>query len=178
MAESGLEFGTPIQFLKGVGPSRGSAMENAGISTVQDLLYYFPRRHLDRTAVTRIKDLRESTWATVVADVMVCGERRTRRGKMYEATVSDKSQLLKLIWFNGVDYVSKSLKVGDRLAVHGKVESYQGTQMVHPEYDRLSEGDDPIHSGTVVPIYPSSGELKHVGLDGRGFRRIVRNMLE
>lgn len=178
MAEPGLEFSTPIQFLKGVGPSRGSAMENAGITTVQDLLYYFPRRHLDRTAVTRIKDLRESTWATVVADVMVCGEKRTRRGKMFEATVSDKSEMLKLVWFNGVDYVAKSLKIGDRLAVHGKVESYQGMQMVHPEYDRLAEGDDPLHSGSVVPIYPSSGELKQVGLDGRGFRRIVRNMLE
>ncbi|MDP6533112.1 MAG: ATP-dependent DNA helicase RecG [Candidatus Marinimicrobia bacterium] len=178
MAENGLEFSTPIQFLKGVGPSRGSALENAGIATIKDLLYYFPRRHLDRTGITQIKDLRESTWATVVADVMVCGERRTRRGKMFEATVSDNSQLLKLVWFNGVEYVAKSLKVGDRLAVHGKVESYQGKQMVHPEYDRLAEGDDPLHSGSVVPIYPSTGELKQVGLDGRGFRRIVRNMLE
>jgi ATP-dependent DNA helicase RecG len=178
VAEPGLEFNTPIQFLKGVGPSRGSAMQNAGISTIQDLLYYFPRRHLDRTAVSQIKNLRKSTWATVVAEVMVCDERRTRRGKMFEATVSDNSQMLKLVWFNGVDYVAKSLKVGDRIAVHGKVELYQGMQMVHPEYDRLAEGDDPLHSGTVVPIYPSTGELKQVGLDGRGFRRIVRNMLE
>ena len=49
-----LDLATPISSLKGVGPRREQVLNDHGIYTVSDVLYYFPRRHLDRTTITPI----------------------------------------------------------------------------------------------------------------------------
>ena len=47
----------PITLLKNIGSKRVEIFNSHGIYTLYDLLYYFPRRHLDRTSVKNIKDL-------------------------------------------------------------------------------------------------------------------------
>ena len=49
----------PVQFLKGIGPRKAQALEEIGIRTVLDLLYYLPRRYLDRSTLLTIARLRE-----------------------------------------------------------------------------------------------------------------------
>jgi len=65
------------------------------------------------------------------------------------------------------------------VAFSGKVTSYRGPQLVHPEYDKISEEgeSDPLHTGGIVPLYPSTEYLSRIGLDGRGFRKIIRQAL-
>jgi ATP-dependent DNA helicase RecG len=171
-----VELSTPIQYVKGVGPVRAQALETAGIVTVEDLLYYFPRRHLDRTTVTPIRNLARDQVVTVVGKVEACGERQTRSRKLFQAIIADGTGLLNLIWFNGIPYVKQSLKVGDRVAVHGKVEFFNGFQIVHPEYDVLNRDEDPLSTGMIVPLYPLTKQLKQVGLDNRQFRKLVRTV--
>ena len=45
-----------IQFLKGVGEKRAEMLKKKGISTVEDMLYFFPRAHEDRTEIKEIAD--------------------------------------------------------------------------------------------------------------------------
>ncbi|MEE9166368.1 MAG: ATP-dependent DNA helicase RecG [Candidatus Neomarinimicrobiota bacterium] len=169
---------TPVQYVKGVGPRRSEVLAKEGIETVSELLYHFPRRHLDRTTVTAISDLRKNDVATVVGKVETSGIRRARR-KYFQLVVSDASGLLNCVWFNGIKYVQKAFSAGDRVAFHGKVDFYNGYQIVHPEYDKLSdEESDPLHTGAVIPLYPSTQALKDVGLDSRGFRRIMKGALQ
>ena len=40
---------TEITYLKGVGPNRGAKLKKLGIEIIDDLLYHFPRRYIDRT---------------------------------------------------------------------------------------------------------------------------------
>ena len=62
-----LALDTPLQFLKGVGPKRALGLAHADLHTVADLLFYFPRRYLDRSTVTRVGQLsrgaRPPSWA-------------------------------------------------------------------------------------------------------------------
>ena len=167
---------TAIQFLKGVGPARSDALAKAGVETVEDLLYYFPRRHLDRTTITQCKNLKKDAVVTIVGKVETCGEQRIRRGNLFNATVSDETGFITLTWFNGVSYVKKSIKVGDRLAVHGKVDMYRGFQITHPEYDKLDSDFDPLSTGSVIPLYPLNQTLKGVGLVHRSLRQLIRNV--
>ncbi|HEX7345117.1 MAG TPA: hypothetical protein VF398_12685, partial [bacterium] len=51
------EMDTEVQFVPGVGPNRGRQLERVGIRTVEDLLYYLPRRYLDRSLIMKIQDL-------------------------------------------------------------------------------------------------------------------------
>ena len=176
MSSAAVEPSTSLRYINGIGPARAEQLSDAGLETVENLLYYFPRRHLDRTTVTLIKNLEKGTRVTVVGKIEACGERRTRKGKLFQAVIADRSGLLNLIWFNGVNYVRSSLKTGDQVAVHGKVEFYKGFQIVHPEYDKLDTSDDPLSTGAIVPIYPLTAEFKKVGLDNRRFRSMIREV--
>jgi ATP-dependent DNA helicase RecG len=61
-----LDLTTDIQYLKGVGPKRGEVLVNHGIGTVGKLLFYFPRKYIDRSQVDTIASLREHDYKTVV----------------------------------------------------------------------------------------------------------------
>jgi ATP-dependent DNA helicase RecG len=167
---------TPIQFIKGVGPARSKALSQAGIETIEDLLHYYPRRHLDRTTITNCKDLKRESVVTIVGSVKSCEMKTNRRGKLFQALIDDGTGLLTLTWFNAAAYVKKSIKVGDRLAIHGKVGFYKGFQIVHPEYDKLDIDLEPLSTGSVIPLYPLNQNFRSAGLAHRSLRKFIRNI--
>ena len=170
------DLNTSIKYIKGVGQKRAEALSTAGIDTVNDLLHYYPRRYLDRTTVKSIRDVKKGDQATMVGTVEVCGERQARKRKLFQAVLSDGTGMITLVWFNGVKYIKNAIQKGDRLAIHGKVEFYNGFQIVHPDFDKLDSDADPINTGTIIPLYPLSAELKKVRIDHRIFRRIIKDI--
>ena len=173
-----INLSTSLQYIKNVGPARAKVLSEIGLEDSEDLLYYFPRRHLDRTTVTAISLLKKDMITTIVGKVEACGERKTRKGKLFQAVLSDGTGFLTLLWFNGIPYIKKSIEIGDQFAVHGKIEFYNGLQIVHPEYDKLNIDDDPLNTGSVIPLYPLTQELQKAGIENRFFRKIIRGMLK
>ena len=176
MSEFNSDLNTPIQYIKGVGPKRAEALNKASIQTVNDLLHYYPRRYLDRSTVKSIKDIQINDEVTIIGNVEVCAERKTRKGKLFQAQLSDGTGITTLIWFNGVQYISNSINKGDRLAVHGKIEFYKGLQIVHPDYDKLDSDADPVNTGAIIALYPLSAELKRAKMEHQSFRRIINSI--
>ncbi|RMF61078.1 MAG: ATP-dependent DNA helicase RecG [Calditrichaeota bacterium] len=170
---------SPVQFVKGIGEKRAKRLADVGVETILDLLYYFPRRYLDRSHITQIKDLSTNMTATVVGTIEFCGIKPGRR-RRYIVVLDDGTGYLNCVWFNRVEYWNKLFEKGETLAVSGKVGYFGDYQMVHPEFDRLTElGEkDFIHTGRIIPLYPSTEGLSKVGLDSRGFRRVLRNALD
>ena len=173
-----INLSTSLQYIKNVGPARAKVLSEIGLEDSEDLLYYFPRRHLDRTTVTAISLLKKDMITTIVGKVEACGERKTRKGKLFQAVLSDGTGFLTILWFNGIPYIKKSIEIGDQFAVHGKIEFYNGLQIVHPEYDKLNIDDDPLNTGSVIPLYPLTQELQKAGIENRFFRKIIRRMLK
>ena len=167
-----------ISNLKGIGPQRQKVLSTHGLNSLEDLLYYFPRKHLDRTILTPINEFYKDRNVTLVANVETFGVKRIRRGSMFQVIVSDGSGLLTLNWFNGVRYVKDLFKVGDKLAINGKVEWYNGFAMTHPEFEKLQEDEDPLQTGKIIPIYPLTQELKAVGIDQRIFRKMIKETFD
>ena len=95
-----MELGSPVQFVKGVGPKRAEGLAKQGISTIEDLLLHLPMRYEDRSHIARIADLRAGTKATIRGVVAAAGARRTRRMPLFEALIDDGSGRLNAIWFN------------------------------------------------------------------------------
>ena len=128
---------TPIQYIKGVGPRRSKVLESLNIFTVKDLLYYFPRKYLDRTSLQVIGEIQIDNEVNIIGRVKSVNLRKMKRGNFLTALLADHTGSIRLMWFNGSDYIYQSLKEGDLLAVHGKVADYKGNlQIVHPEYDK------------------------------------------
>ena len=168
-----INLNTEIQFLKGVGPKRGSVLNSFGIDTIQNLIRHFPRKYLDRTNIKHIKDLKIGEQAVIIGHIKSFGLKRLKRGKYFQLNIADETGRLSCIWFNAVSWIIDKFKVNDLVAVFGKIEFYKGLRIIHPEFDLLDQNSDALNTGRIIPIYPSSEKLKQSGLDSRGFRRLV-----
>ena len=61
---------TPIDYLKGVGPSRADLLRSElGIHTYQDLVNLFPNRYIDKTKYYKINELQRTS-----AEVQIVGK--------------------------------------------------------------------------------------------------------
>tara|TARA_B000000557_G_scaffold264671_1_gene270897 strand:- start:326 stop:2401 length:2076 start_codon:yes stop_codon:yes gene_type:complete len=171
------DFPAPVSELKGVGSQRNKILIEHSISNIGDLLYYFPRRYLDRSTITPIKKFKKGDLVTLIGSVETFGVKSTRRGKIFQVIVTDNTGILTLTWFNGIQYLKNFFKLGDKIAIYGKVDYYNGFTITHPEFDKLNKDDDPISTGKIIPLYPLTKELKSVGLDQRVFRNMVNEVL-
>ncbi|NTU57448.1 MAG: ATP-dependent DNA helicase RecG [Chlorobiaceae bacterium] len=175
-----------LQGIRGVGPKRAAILAEAGIRSIVDLYDYFPRRYLDRTRIKKIGSLTDGETVTVVGTVIDTRLENGGRGSSrFKAQVNDGSGMLELTWFRGVHYFSKSIGVGDTVAVHGRVAFFgRRPGMQHPDYDRLDRrgeeerqegpGDDELYNtGSIIPIYPTSEVMKQAGLNSGAIRAIV-----
>ncbi|MDZ7315698.1 MAG: ATP-dependent DNA helicase RecG [candidate division KSB1 bacterium] len=169
----------PVDRLSSVGPKRAAALAQVGVFTIEELLYYLPRRYLDRTNVTPINQLREDEPATVIGRIIETGIKKGGKTRFY-LVLKDDTGLLVCVWFAGIPIWQRLFAVGEWLAVSGKPSRYGGLQMVHPEFDRLGRNLEvsPIHTGRIVPVYPSTEGLTDVGLDSRGFRRLMARLVK
>ncbi|OGC85453.1 MAG: ATP-dependent DNA helicase RecG [candidate division Zixibacteria bacterium RBG_16_43_9] len=180
-----LDLQSPVQYLKGIGPVKAEALATIGINSVEDLLYHIPRRYLDRSTITPMDELQVNSRATVMGTVESYGIKRWRTPQ-YWVILRDEKSFLKLVWFSGIKYIQNKFKEGDTVVASGEVRTFYGLQMPHPEFEIISGHVDPnsekgeklIHTGRVIPLYPSTSELKNVYLDSRGFRRVISYLLE
>ena len=54
-----LSLNDSTQYLKSVGPQKASLLSSVGINSVQDLLYYFPFKYLDRRKIVKSDQLNQ-----------------------------------------------------------------------------------------------------------------------
>ena len=173
-----MELFSPVSIINGLGPAREKVLNDKGLFTLNDFLYYFPRKHLDRTSINSINELSKGDSGTIIASVETFGEKPIRKGKIFQVIVSDGTGTLTLSWFNGGRYIKKMMKIGLRLVIFGKVEWYNGFVITHPEFEILDEGENNVFSGGVIPIYPMTKEFASIGLEQRRLRKIIQTILD
>ena len=173
-----MELFSPVSIINGLGPAREKVLNDKGLFTLNDFLYYFPRKHLDRTSINSINELSKGDSGTIIASVETFGEKPIRKGKIFQVIVSDGTGILTLSWFNGGRYIKKMMKIGLRLVIFGKVEWYNGFVITHPEFEILDEGENNVFSGAVIPIYPMTKEFASIGLEQRRLRKIIQTILD
>lgn len=170
----------PIEYLKGVGPLRGDLLKKeAGIFTFNDLLHYFPFRHIDRTQITLISTITSATEYVQIlgkiTSIEILGEKRGRR---LVATLSDGTGELDLVWFQGINWIEKTLTIGARFRVFGKAGFFMNNvQMTHPEMEAVSEENKETRS-FLEPIYPSTEKLKMKSMGGRQMAKFTYTLLQ
>ena len=172
---SGLTVDSPIDRLRGVDAKLTAKFKRLEVATIRDLLYLFPRRHLDYSKITTISEVSYDEPCTVVGTVWEA--RAVKQGPKgnrtdTEAVLGDETGNIRVVWF-GQRYMAQTLKPNTRIAISGKPEVFRG-QLVFssPDYEILDQGQQPIHTGRQVPVYPLTE-----GLTGRNVRRIVWQVL-
>ena len=166
----------PIQYLKGIGPKRAELFNKLGVYSIEDLLYYFPRRYQDRTKFTPIAQLKLGEIYTIKAEVMARGQRRSffgSRMSITEAAVADETGKIFCVWFNQ-PYLKDYLEVGTKVIFYGKVDLYgKRLQMSSPDFEILKDEDGSFGTGGFFPVYSLPD-----GLTQRFFRNTLKYALE
>lgn len=165
----------PVQVVRGVGPKAGRLLERMGMKTVEDLLYFLPRRYEDRRHVREIGRLAPGEKATVAGTVTGIGIRKYGRSSILEATLSDGTGVLRVRWLRGnFAYLRNTLLPGKRVILTGEVRFFASIpETIHPDFEVLGEKDDELlHFRRIVPVYPETE-----GLRQKHLRRIVMEVL-
>jgi ATP-dependent DNA helicase RecG len=163
-----------------VGPQRADLLKKElHVFTFKDLLELVPYRHIDKTRVNLIKDITPQTDFIQVAGVLkstgLIGE---KRGKRLVAELKDPTGTIELVWFQGINWIQKSLNVGQTYLVYGKVSFFQGKpQITHPELETFSR-EKLEGKSTLEPIYPSTEKLKSRGMGGRQIGHFTETLIK
>ena len=147
------DLGTNVRYIKGIGEARAAALEKLGITTLGDLIAYFPRGYEDRTQVRPIREL--TAGESVCVRGMVAADLTAYRisgGRTIAKTrVVDDSGAMDLVFFNA-QHLGSSLRMGETYVFFGRVEDdLRRKQMINPLFE--PEGRQQV-TGRIMPIYP------------------------
>ncbi len=162
----------PVTDLKGVGHKIAEQLEPLGITTVQDMIHYLPKRFDDYTRLLYISRLTEGQVATVVATVKFAQVKIGQGGrKDFFCTLEDGTGKLNVTFF-GMHYLSSKIRVNEQIVVSGKVSLFRNLlQMSNPEWEHIDSEN--LHTIGLVPVY-KLGE----GVKPRQFRRTMKQAIE
>lgn len=177
-----LPLSSKLTVLKGVGPVFATALAEAGLDTLKDLLWALPHRYVDRGALRRIGDLEyqyssEREIVTVLGTLKELRQTTTRVQRMglTEALLEDDSGSLRLLWFNQ-GYLARTLKPGDRLLVFGPLsQGRHGLELRSPAFEILGRGagTEDLWVRRYLPLYRKLGPVL-----GRSRARLVQEALK
>jgi len=161
-----------ITIVKGISSNMAARFKKLGVSTVRDLLYFFPHRHLDYSQRKSISQLAEGEEQTIIANVWQAQEIRLGGRRSTEAIVGDETGNVRVVWFNN-PYLAKQLKTDDRVVISGRVVVFNGRHVFQsPEWELV--GDEGLtHTGRLVPLYSLTQ-----GLHPRQVRKLMKGVID
>ncbi|HYW18657.1 MAG TPA: ATP-dependent DNA helicase RecG [Nodularia sp. (in: cyanobacteria)] len=158
-----------VSDLPEIGPRQADKLAALNLHTVRDLLYYYPRDHIDYARQVNIRELQGGETVTIIANVKRCNcftSPRNKKLSILELVLKDNTGEIKITRFSaGARFASRGWQeglkrrypVGSILAACGLVkESKYGLTLDNPELEVLAHPGDTIDSltiGRVVPIY-------------------------
>lgn len=149
----------PVTVLPGVGPKYAKTLERLGLETLEDMLYFFPRRYDDYSYLKPINRLEYGEQVTVIGTVQNATTRKVRDGKVTitEGVISDGTGNLRATWFNQ-PWISKKLRPGVQVVLSGKIDQYLGRiTMNSPEIEQIDQQN--LHTNRIVPVYPLTANI-------------------
>lgn len=159
--QTGVGLEAPLTVLRGIGSERAALFEKLGLTTLRDLLFYFPRRYDDYSRLKTINRLEYGEDCTLIATIWEARERPIRGGqaKMLQVVLSDATGLLEVSFFNQ-PWLARQLTAGKQIVISGRVDQYLGRLTLKTsEWEELDR--DLLHTGRIVPVYGLTEGLKN-----------------
>jgi len=158
----------PLNAALKIRPQEWEKLERLGVRTVEDALYYLPRDHYDCRNPVPLNKLRLGMSTTIVGALQAVNMRKTARNHtIVEAKIADGTAVVRVGWFNQ-QHVARVLRphIGQRIAVSGHTELYNGSLQFVPRDYEFPDEDDAIHTAGLVPVYPLTEGLTQRWLRG------------
>jgi len=177
-----------VMYVKGVGPKVGALLNKMGIFTANDLLHYYPRKHLDYATRTPISQLAIGEDVTVFGRIVSTTHFTSKKRSnltIFTVTISDDTGTLAINRFFGktsryiIERYKSQFPKGSNIIVSGtvKLDDYNGRLTIDsPEMEAISgslDEVDSLHLNRIVPVYTVTENLNIKTL-----RRAIHNAIE
>ena len=183
MVERNFEYLKNISLneIKGFGEKRISSFKKYGINSISDLIRFFPKKHIDRSQVSKIKSInseikKEITVLGEVKDVSVF----TTKTRLRIATliINDETGSIRAKWF-GPQYIETRFKTGDSVALSGipDVKKTGSIEFKNPTIEKFSDPEELNETGSLIPIYPKIDGLSS-SIIRKGIKESLRRIPE
>ena len=166
-----------ITYLKGVGPKRAEELKKYGINFIVDVLHHLPRKYLDRRNIKKINQCKIGEETVIIGKIISKNIKVIGKRRLFQLTIGDETGELQCVWFNALSWIVDKFNINEQLAVYGKIEFFNGLKITHPDFDILDDNEDNFNTGQIISLYASTSDLKSKGLDTKGFRKIIKNIL-
>lgn len=153
-----------IKNLKSVGPKRLKLLNNIGIFSIKDLLYFYPRRYEDSSKILKLSEGIIGEKATFRCRILsLLDNRNIRRGlSITSFLIEDDSAEAKLIFFNN-RFIKNTIDFGETYLIYGKYERFRGRiQLTSPEIEKV---DNIRNLGRIRGIYNQTKGLTNNNID-------------
>ena len=171
---------TDIKFLTGVGPKRADLLNRElNIHTIEDLIYHFPYRYIDRTRFYKITEISSQLpYIQIrgrISSLEVTGPRYKKR---LVAEFFDDTGSIELVWFQGVSWIRETLKKDREYVAFGKP-NLHGRQLnlVHPELEEAEKYEKQLSSG-LQAMYSTTEKLKKNYLTSRTIQKLITTLFQ
>ncbi len=157
-----------IKFLPGVGPQRAKWLgDELHIHTLNDLLYYFPYKHIDRTRLYYIHELTaDMPYVQIRGQILSFETEGEGRKLRLVAHFTDGRGVVDLVWFQGIKYVTGHYKLHRDYIVFGRPTAFNGRiNIPHPDIDPADELS--LSTMGLQPYYHTTEKMKRNGLNSR-----------
>jgi ATP-dependent DNA helicase RecG len=147
------------------------------IRNIQDLLFYLPRKYIDRSAQLDFRTSRAGDEVTFIGQVSGSEVKYGRRRRLIVYCLFDNFKV-ELVFFQAIPYYQKLFQRNTTAAFWGKIEIFRGkVSMLHPEVELLS-GDELTHTGKIIPVYKITESMRKCQLTSRSLRSAISAVLK
>ena len=168
-----------IKYLTGVGPMRAETLgKELDIHSLRDLLSYYPYKYVDRSRIYAINELDANMpFIQIKGQILSTETMGEGRGKRLVAHFSDGTGVVDLVWFQGIKFAQKSLKLFKPYIVFGRPTVFnQRIQVAHPEMEAAEE----IKLSTIGlrPFYVTTEKMKRMGLQSHAIEKMMHAVMD
>ena len=167
-----------VKYLPGVGPVRAALLKGElQISTLHDLLYFFPYKYIDRSRIFRIREVNGTMpYIQLKGKILSFEQIGEGRRQRLVAHFSDGTGVADLVWFSGIKYTLDRYRPGVEYVVFGKPTVFGGrVNVAHPEID--VEANLNLSEMGMQPYYNTTERMKKAGLNSTAIRKLVSNLM-
>lgn len=176
-----------LQRLKGLGPAKAKLFEKLGISTLTDLLHYYPRTYQDRRPDEKPNDYNSNSLTVFKGRVLRTQEIPARSVLIFKAFLeNEQGNQIECTWFKKRSFgrfrfdpfgpMKKDFKLNAEVWVIGRQEdrnNFFGNKITVEEYYPAADPLSALHTGRLTPIYSLTE-----GLTNKQFRLFMHEALQ
>lgn len=168
-----------IQFIPGIGPKRAELLrQELKIQNVEDLLFYFPYKYIDRSRFYTIAEIEpDAGFIQIKGKITRFDQQGSGRQQRLTARFADDTGSIELIWFQGIQYIRKQYKSDTPYVVFGKPTLFNGRYSIaHPEIEPLEQNT--LQANLILQgYYGTTEKMKSNFLNSKVIQKIMFTLL-